>query len=160
MLLGKAQYQKGDFPEAAATFSYIARLYDGQTNITSEALIWLSRCYSALGWQYDAEDALSRVNNDSLPPALAVPYASATGNFLLGSQRYKEAIPHLEKTARKEKEQAAESTMLLSPRTDLSNAATTGTGLSGVQQGNPPQSTIRTGVKCPHPSDGSDAHCQ
>ena len=58
------------------------------------------------------------------------------------------------------KEQAAESTMLLSPRTDLSNAATTGTGLSGVQQGNPPQSTIRTGVKCPHPSDGSDAHCQ
>ena len=39
----------------------------------------------------------------SLPPALAVPYASATGNFLLGSQRYREAIPHLEKTARKEK---------------------------------------------------------
>lgn len=103
MLLGKAQYQKGDFPEAAATFSYVARLYDGQTNITSEALIWLSRCYSALGWQYDAEDALNRVNNDSLPPALAVPYASATGNFLLGSQRYREAIPHLEKTARKEK---------------------------------------------------------
>ena len=42
LLLGKAQYQKGDFPEAASTFSYIVRLYDGQTNITSEALIWLS----------------------------------------------------------------------------------------------------------------------
>lgn len=103
LLLGKAQYQKGDFPEAAATFSYIARLYDGQTGITSEALIWLSRCYSALGWQYDAEDALGRVNNDSLPVSLAVPYASATGNCLLGSQRYREAIPHLEKTARNEK---------------------------------------------------------
>ena len=35
LLLGKAQYQKGDFPEAASTFSYIVRLYDGQTNITS-----------------------------------------------------------------------------------------------------------------------------
>lgn len=103
VLMGKAQYQKGDFPEAAATFSYIARLYDGQTGITSEALIWLSRCYSALGWQYDAEDALSRVNNDSLPLSLAVPYASATGNFLLGSKRYREAIPHLEKTAKSEK---------------------------------------------------------
>ena len=103
LLLGKAQYQKGDFPEAASTFSYIVRLYDGQTNITSEALIWLSRCYSALGWQYDAEDALNRVNNDSLPLSLAVPYASATGNYLLGSQRYKEAIPHLEKTAKNEK---------------------------------------------------------
>ncbi len=103
LLLGKAQYQKGDFPEAASTFSYIAHLYDGQTGITSEALIWLSRCYSALGWQYDAEDALSRVNNDSLPLSLAVPYASATGNFLLGSKRYREAIPHLEKTAKSEK---------------------------------------------------------
>ena len=103
LLLGKSQYQKGDFPEAASTFSYIVRLYDGQTNITSEALIWLSRCYSALGWQYDAEDALNRVNNDSLPLSLAVPYASATGNYLLGSQRYKEAIPHLEKTAKNEK---------------------------------------------------------
>ena len=99
LLLGKAQYQKGDFPEAASTFSYIVRLYDGQTNITSEALIWLSRCYSALGWQYDAEDALNRVNNDSLPLSLAVPYASATGNYLLGSQRYKEAFPHHEKPA-------------------------------------------------------------
>ena len=103
LLLGKAQYQRGDFPAAASTFSYIVRLYDGQTNITSEALIWLSRCYSALGWQYDAEDALNRVNNDSLPLSLAVPYASATGNYLLGSQRYKEAIPHLEKTAKNEK---------------------------------------------------------
>ncbi|WP_243462550.1 tetratricopeptide repeat protein [Bacteroides stercorirosoris] len=103
LLLGKAQYQKGDFPEAASTFSYIARLYDGQTGITSEALIWLSRCYSALGWQYDAEDALSRVNNDSLPLSLAAPYASATGNFLLGNKRYREAIPHLEKTAKSEK---------------------------------------------------------
>lgn len=160
MLLGKAQYQKGDFPEAAATFSYIARLYDGQTNITSEALIWLSRCYSALGWQYDAEDALSRVNNDSLPPALAVPYASATGNFLLGSQRYREAVPHLEKTARKEKnkQQKARCYYLLGQtykRCNNRNQA-----YPGVQQGNPPQSTIRTGVKCPHPSDGSDAHCQ
>lgn len=33
--------------------------------------------------------------------------------------------------------------MLLSPGADLSNAATTGTSLSGVQQGNPPQSTVR-----------------
>lgn len=103
MLLGKAQYQKGDFTEAAATFAYVARLYDGQTGITSEALIWLSRCYSALGWTYDAEDALNRVNNDSLPPSLAVPYASATGSVLLSSCRYREAIPHLEKTARNEK---------------------------------------------------------
>lgn len=103
MLMGKAQYQKGEFQEAASTFSYIARLYDGQVAITSEALIWLARCYSALGWQYDAEDALNRANNDSLPLSLAAPYASAAGNFLLAGKRYREAVPHLEKTARNEK---------------------------------------------------------
>lgn len=104
MLMGKAQYQKGEFQEAASTFSYIARLYSGQVTITSEALIWLARCYSALGWQYDAEDALNRANNDSLPLSLAAPYASAAGNFLLAGKRYREAVPHLEKTARNEKD--------------------------------------------------------
>ncbi len=39
MLLGKAQYQKGDFSEAAATFSYIARLYEGQNRITLKAIL-------------------------------------------------------------------------------------------------------------------------
>ncbi|WP_291529569.1 tetratricopeptide repeat protein [Bacteroides sp. UBA939] len=103
MLLGKAQYQKGDFSEAAATFSYIARLYEGQNRITSEALIRLARCYSALGWQYDAEDALNRVNNDSLPLSLGDTYASATAIFLLDSKRYREVIPYLERTAGSEK---------------------------------------------------------
>ena len=103
LLLGKAQYGKGAFDEAAATFSYTARLYQGQHNIVAEALIWLARCYSALGWNYDAEDALARVNNDSLPPSLATEYASAQGNQLLMSGRLREAIPHIERTARREK---------------------------------------------------------
>lgn len=103
MLLGKAQYQKGETEAAAATFAYVARLYDGQVAISSEAMIWLSRCYSALGWAYDAEDALNRVNNDSLPLSLTDDYASARSNYLLIGKRYGEAIPHLEKTARDEK---------------------------------------------------------
>lgn len=103
MLMGKAQYQKGDYEEAASSFSYIARLYSGQTAITSEALIHLSRCYTALGWKYDAEDALSRVNNDSLPLTLATPYASSMGQLMLSSNRYREAIPYLERTAKHEK---------------------------------------------------------
>ena len=50
MLMGKAQFQKGDFPEAAATFSYIARLYAGQPKITANARIWLAQCYTQMGW--------------------------------------------------------------------------------------------------------------
>lgn len=103
MLLGKAQYQKGDFEEAASTFSYITRLYEGQTNVTSEALIWQARCYAALGWHYDAEDALNRVNNDSLPTRLTDAFISAQGNRLLVSGQHKEAIPYIEHAARKER---------------------------------------------------------
>ncbi|WP_262433291.1 tetratricopeptide repeat protein [Jilunia laotingensis] len=103
MLMGKAQFQKGDFPEAAATFSYIIRIYAGQPKITADARIWLARCYTQLGWFYDAEDALQKVNNDSLPYTLAPAYSTAYGHYLLGSKRYKDAIPHLLTTIKHEK---------------------------------------------------------
>lgn len=103
MLMGKAQFQKGDFPEAASTFSYIARLYADQPEIMANARIWLARCYTQLGWYYDAEDVLQKVNNDSLPYTLAPAYSTAYGHYLLGSQRYKEAIPHLLSTIKQER---------------------------------------------------------
>ena len=103
MLMGKAQFQKGDFPAAAATFAYIARLYDGQPKITAEARIWLARCYTQQEWYYDAEDVLLKVNNDSLPYQLTPAYSTAYGHFLLGSQRYREAIPYLQTTIKHEK---------------------------------------------------------
>lgn len=106
MLMGKAQFQKGDFPEAAATFSYIVRLYGGQPKITAEARIWLARCYTQLGWYYDAEDILQKVNNDSLPYTLAPAYSTTYGHYLLGSQRYREAVPHLLTTIKNEKNKA------------------------------------------------------
>ena len=103
MLMGKAQYQKGDFAAAAATFAYIARLYDGQPKITADARIWLARCYTEQGWYYDAEDVLQKVNNDSLPLTLSPSYSTAYGHFLIGSQRYREAIPYLQNTIKSEK---------------------------------------------------------
>lgn len=103
MLMGKAQFQKGDFPEAAATFSYIARLYAGQPKIMADARIWLAQCYTQMGWYYDAEDVLQKVNNDSLPATLAPAYSRTYGHYLLGSKRYREAVPHLLTTIKNEK---------------------------------------------------------
>lgn len=103
MLLGKAQYAKGNFSEAAATFSYIARLYNGQPRITAEALIHLSQCYTSMGWNYDAEDALNRVNNDSLPASLLPAYQAATCRLLLANQRYRDAVPLLKQVAERER---------------------------------------------------------
>ena len=103
LLLGKAQFQKGDFPEAAATFSYVARLYSTQPEIAAEARIWLARCYTESEWYYDAEEVLQKVNNDSLPTKLVPDYSTAYGNYLLGSERFREAIPYLLTTIKNEK---------------------------------------------------------
>ncbi len=103
LLMGKAQFQKGDFPAAAATFSYIIRLYDGQPKITTEARIWLARCYTQQEWYYDAEDVLQKVNNDSLPAKLIPEYNTAYTQYLVGSQRFRESIPFLQATIKNEK---------------------------------------------------------
>ena len=95
MLMGKAQFHKGDFPEAIATFSYIMRLYEGQPKITAEAGIWLARSYTEMEWYYEAEDMLGRINNDTLPNSLAPFHSAAYGNLLLEQERFREAIPHL-----------------------------------------------------------------
>ena len=48
LLMGKAQFQKGDFLEAASTFSYITRLYAAEPIVANEARLWMARCYAQL----------------------------------------------------------------------------------------------------------------
>ena len=64
LLMGKAQFQKGDFIEAASTFSYITRLYAPEPLVVSEARAWLARCYTELEWYYDAEDVMQKMLRD------------------------------------------------------------------------------------------------
>ena len=103
MLMGKAQFQKGEFLEAAATFSYISRLYATDPKIVADARIWMARCYTEMDWFYDAEDALEKINNDSLPKELEPSHSAAYGNYLLRQKRFKEAIPYLITTIKNEK---------------------------------------------------------
>lgn len=103
MLMGQAQFQKGEFLEAASTFSYISRLYATHPKVLGEAHIWLAQCYAQLDWFYDAEDALNKANSDSLPGELNHKYAAAYGNYLLRQQRFKEAVPYLLTTIKHEK---------------------------------------------------------
>ena len=48
MLMGKAQFQKGEFLEAASTFSYITRLYSEDPEIVAEARMRMAQCYAEL----------------------------------------------------------------------------------------------------------------
>ncbi|MBO4597508.1 MAG: tetratricopeptide repeat protein [Bacteroidaceae bacterium] len=98
ILMGQAQFNKGEFIEAASTFSYISRLYSNNPDVLALSRIWLARCYSELDWFYDSEDILNNVNRDSLSWKLTSSYAGARGHLLLRQQKYKEAIPYIEKS--------------------------------------------------------------
>ncbi len=66
MLMGRSQFYKGSFDEAAATFSYMSRLYKGQPAIYGKARAWLAKCYIENGWIYDAEDVIRNMQRDSI----------------------------------------------------------------------------------------------
>ena len=66
MLMGRSQFYKGSFDEAAATFSYMSRLYKGQPSIYGKARAWLAKCYIENDWIYDAEDVIRNMMRDSI----------------------------------------------------------------------------------------------
>ena len=103
LLMGQAQFEKGEFLEAAATFSFITRHYAAEPEVATEARIWLARCYSHEDWYYDAEDALNRASRDSLSKRLDREYDATQADLLLRQNRFEEALPYLERTVKNTK---------------------------------------------------------
>ena len=66
MLMGRSQFYKGDFDEAASTFTYMCRLYKTQPAIYGKARAWLAKCYIEQDWIYDAEDVIRNMQRDSI----------------------------------------------------------------------------------------------
>ena len=66
MLMGRSQFYKGDFDEAASTFAYMSRLYRTQPAIYGKARAWLAKCYIEEEWNYDAEDVIRETQRDSI----------------------------------------------------------------------------------------------
>ena len=66
MLMGRSQFYKGDFDEAASTFAYMCRLYKTQPAIYGKARAWLAKCYIEQDWIYDAEDVIRNMQRDSI----------------------------------------------------------------------------------------------
>lgn len=115
MLMGKAQYNKGDFLGAAATFMYVAQHYTWLPKTVAEARLWQARSYIALDWIYEAEDVLYKANNDSLPPEMNGTFAAVNTDYLIKTKNYAKAIPYLEQAIKDEhnKSQKARLTFLL-----------------------------------------------
>ena len=97
LLLGKAQFQKGAFDEAAATFSYMSRLYHTQPMQSGLAKAWLAKCYTELGWMYDAEDVIRNMSHDSMDFRAVKDWDYTYANYYIRQGDYQKAVPYLRK---------------------------------------------------------------
>ena len=97
MLLGKSQFQKGAFDEAAATFTYMSRLYHTQPMQSGLAKAWLAKSYTELGWMYDAEDVIRNRSRDSMDFRAVKDWDYTYANYYIHSGDYQKAIPYLRK---------------------------------------------------------------
>ena len=99
-MMAEAQFRKGEFIEASATWNYIIRLYATQPRIVQVARARLARCYVALGWPYDAEDVLRRVRRDTVAYRAERELTNTEAAYYLLTEQYDEAVPRIEKTVR------------------------------------------------------------
>lgn len=95
LLLAQAEFHKADFIGSAATFAYVSRLYSTDNDMVSKCLLWIARAYGEAGWMYEAEEVLSKLDQNKLKSQNIGLYASVNADLLLKKRQYKEAIPFL-----------------------------------------------------------------
>ena len=93
MRLGQAEFHKGDFLGAVSTFNYIINHYQNDPDMIAQCQLWIARAYAEMGWQYEAEDMLNRVQIDALSRKHAKLYSAVKADVLLKGEHYREAIP-------------------------------------------------------------------
>lgn len=100
MMFADAQFQKGEFIEAASSYHYIMRLYASQPDVASVARAKLARCYVLLDWPYDAEDVFNKMRRDSITERGKRELDASKAAYYVATGQYKEAIEPLASTAK------------------------------------------------------------
>lgn len=100
-LMAKAQYMKGDFLAAAATFHYITGHFKWLPDLVMDAKLWEVRCYCALGWLTEAENALAYVKPEKITRKQTRELCNlAFASYYIKSKKYSEAAPYLAQAAK------------------------------------------------------------
>lgn len=102
LLMGRSQFYEGDFESAAATFSYMSRLYATQPAIYGRARAWLAKCYIEQGWQYDAEDVIRNIQRDSIHWRAQKEWDYTYADYYIHTGDFEQAIPYLRKVIKHE----------------------------------------------------------
>lgn len=103
LIMGQAQFYNADFLQASATFSYIARHYAKDEEVVAEARLWQARCYSEMGWFYESEDILDKMNKNGIPASALKQYAAVYADYLIKNGQFEDAIPYLKTAIKAEK---------------------------------------------------------
>ena len=103
LMLGQSEFHKGDFLGSVGTFSYISRLYEHDKDIVAQCQLWTARAYAEMGWIYEAEDMLRRVQPDNLKRKNQPFYSAVSADILLKGGHYREAVPFVQIARKEEK---------------------------------------------------------
>lgn len=95
LLMGKAQFYQSDFLAAVSTFSYIKRHFDDNKDVCVEASLWEARTFAELGWYYEAEESLKRIDEKTFTHHTNEIFVLVKSDLLLKQGYYEEAIPFL-----------------------------------------------------------------
>jgi hypothetical protein len=123
--------------------------------MVAEAKLWQARSYAELGWMYESEDILNKLNINGIPKSKQRRYASVYADYLIKSKQSKEAIPYLITAIKAEKNRKQRTRMKY-----LLGQLYAGEGLDGLAYkvfwpGYQCKSPIRNGICSAYPSDRS-----
>lgn len=141
LLMGRSQFNKGDFDEAASTFSYMSRLYQTQPAIYGKARAWLAKCYLEEEWIYDAEDVIRNMQRDSIHWQARKEWDYTYASYYIHTGDYAKAIPYLRKVIKHEmrsKQRAREWYLMGQLHSALGNKAEAMKAYKRVIRQNPP----------------------
>ncbi|MCM1078852.1 MAG: tetratricopeptide repeat protein [Bacteroidales bacterium] len=102
MLMGRSQFHSGAFDEAAATFSYMSRLYKTQPAIYGKARAWLAKCYIEQDWLYDAEDVIRNMSRDSIDWRARKEWDYTLADYYLRTGDLEQSVVYLRQVIRHE----------------------------------------------------------
>ena len=141
MLMGRSQFYKGAFDEAAATFNYMGRLYQTQPAIYAKSRAWLAKCYIEEGWLYDAEDVIRNMQRDSIHWSARKEWDYTYADYYVHTGEYEKAIPHLRNVIKHEmrrKQRAREWFLMGQMQSALGNNVEATKAFKHVVKLNPP----------------------
>lgn len=104
MLLGKAKYYSNDYLAASATFTYVTKHFSGDEKLVMQASLWKARALKELGWLYESDEILSKIDEDKVTYDVENLYYGTKADVLLAHKEYSESLPYLLKAASTEKD--------------------------------------------------------